>query len=138
MNLSIWKNFPTKLSPASRHSSSAFAKRQSGTEILLAGRFCSDSPKCCEQPEKSGSKQEAIERAENVRILASITSEQSKFAATHNQNHDFNQSAMALSFIYNFGGSFLSPLGRGLPKRSLKTRRRRCYRSTTARRRRVV
>src|SRR5438477_12496997 len=122
MNLAIWKDSPTTLSPASRHSSSAFAKKQSGTEILLAGRFCSDSPKCCEQPEKSGSKQEAIERAENVRILAWIMSEQSKFAATHNQNHDFNQSEMALSFIYNFGGSFLPTGPHRSPRLSLKSR----------------
>src|SRR5438477_11877810 len=51
MNLSIWKNFPTKLSPASRNSSNAFAKKQSGTQTILAGRFCRGSPRCCEQPE---------------------------------------------------------------------------------------
>jgi low affinity Fe/Cu permease len=31
------ENFPTKTSPASRNSSSAFAKRQSGTATILAG-----------------------------------------------------------------------------------------------------
>src|SRR5438034_11197854 len=48
MNSSIWKNLPMKISPALRNSSSEFAKKQSGTETILAA--CAERTALSERP----------------------------------------------------------------------------------------
>src|SRR2546423_13566908 len=62
MNSSIWKNLPMKISPALRNSSSEFAKKQSGTETILAA--CAERTALSERP-----RARAIRRATRLCLL---------------------------------------------------------------------